>query len=62
MKKEFNIGVSRCARCDSNHDQLEAKSFTKPIRDDNGELLATHFAMCPSTSEPILVLSIQKAK
>jgi hypothetical protein len=62
MKNEFNIGVSKCARCGGDHENIVAKAFTKPVRDDNGDATATHFAICPTLNEPILVLSIQKAK
>jgi hypothetical protein len=62
MKNDFNIGVSGCARCGGNHENIAAKPFTKPVKDDNGDITATHFATCPTLSEPILVLSIQKAK
>jgi hypothetical protein len=62
MKNQFNIGISGCARCDGNHENLVAKSFTKPVFDDERRVVATHFAMCPTTEEPILVLSVQKAK
>jgi hypothetical protein len=62
MKNEFKFGVSGCARCAGTHEELVAKPFTNPIKDDNGAILSTHFSVCPSTNEPILVLSIQKAK
>lgn len=62
MKNEFNIGVSGCARCGGNHEDLVAKPFTKPVYDNEHLLSATHFAMCPTTEEPILVLSVQKAR
>jgi hypothetical protein len=62
MMNEFTISIGCCARCDKKHENLAAKPFTRPIKDDAGQPLATHFAMCPTTGEPILLLSIQTAK
>lgn len=45
----FEIEVENCARCDGEHSSLE----TKPLNNPPNEY--THYAICPSTKQPILV-------
>lgn len=50
--------VQNCARCMGAHQNLEMKKLTIPVFEigNQGRVIATHFAMCPTTQEPILVL------
>jgi hypothetical protein len=43
------MSVSGCARCGGDHRDLEMRALSNPPED------ATHFAVCPTTTEPILV-------
>ncbi len=49
MADTFEIAFDDCARCGEAHDQIEVKAFT------NAPDEASHFAICPTTGEPILV-------
>lgn len=53
-KKPVKIGVMSCARCGQDHDELEFKPCKRgPIPTATG--LATHWATCPETGDPILM-------
>jgi recombinational DNA repair protein (RecF pathway) len=45
------IDVRHCARCQQDHDAVEFKPLT------NAPPECSHWAMCPVTNEPILMLS-----
>jgi len=49
--------IRNCARCGENHDGVEGlMPITRPVLDDAGNVLATHWLRCPTSGEPILVL------
>lgn len=41
--------ITGCARCGQTHQNIEVREFTEPADK------YTHFAICPSTNEPILI-------
>lgn len=44
-----------CARCHGDgHEGLTFKRLTHPVADPDGRPIATHWATCPTTGEPIL--------
>lgn len=47
--------VRFCARCGGHHNRrLKFKRLQRPaIELDGGKIIATHWAMCPKTKEPI---------
>lgn len=49
--------IKNCARCGGEH-TVVFKGFSKPILGDDDEVLFTHFALCPTNGEPILMLVI----
>ncbi len=50
----YYIGV--CPRCGSNHGERPFQELTRPSNPLVGELLPyTHWAMCPTTHEPIML-------
>lgn len=45
----------KCARCKRVHKEIEVKPFSKhPVKDSDG-VLWTHWAICPTTTEPVLL-------
>lgn len=54
------ISIKNCARCKGNHERLEIKKLTHPVTQQAvgyDELtLYTHWALCPTNEEPIMVL------
>lgn len=50
---EFTTNINNCARCGENHTNLLFKKFTN---DCNG---FTHFAICPTNQEPILLKIVE---
>lgn len=51
--------IKNCARCQQNHDRLEFEKFTNPIEDSDGTLW-THWALCPTNGEPVLLKVVEK--
>jgi len=49
--------VKCCARCQQDHVDLEFKELTNP-----GETKASHWALCPTLGEPILLFVTKTAK
>lgn len=45
----LQVKVRSCARCNSDHDVVFFKSFTRPVEN------YTHWGTCPNTGEPILM-------
>lgn len=43
--------LERCGRCTGTHENLEAREFKDPPETGH----ARHWAICPTTNEPILV-------
>lgn len=51
----FTIDLHGCARCDGDgHPGIEFQPLTRPIEAEG--VAFTHWAPCPSTGEPIVVL------
>lgn len=44
------IIIPRCTRCDESHSQLPVKPLSRPFQ------VFTHWATCPTTGDPILLL------
>lgn len=47
------IHIKRCARCDGEHELEFTEMSGDPIRTPDGTY--THWAMCPTTNQPILM-------
>lgn len=61
-KKIPGVNIIHCARCGENHDGLDFLPFTEPVEYDpvskvilHCEIQFTHWALCPTTGEPILM-------
>ena len=52
--------IIHCARCGEDHINIEAKKFTQPVLEDapSEKALYTHWALCPTNGEPILVVEV----
>lgn len=49
--------IQSCARCGEDHDGLTFVPFQRPpMQDDESGPFATHWARCPTTGDPILVI------
>jgi hypothetical protein len=59
--RSFIRNVRRCARCAGDHDDVTFLPFTKPNVVGSTGITYTHFAMCPTTNEPILLRFVQKS-
>jgi hypothetical protein len=46
--------LNNCARCGGNHSDIEFREFTNHFSPDGGAVY-THWAMCPTLNEPILM-------
>jgi hypothetical protein len=55
-KPKQTTDVANCARCGGRHNKLKLKQFTNPVRDDQTDVIFTHYAPCPKMGQPILVL------
>lgn len=58
MSDEITIDQRGCARCDGDgHPGITFKRLTRPIELEPGvkAYTLTHWAMCPTTGEPILM-------
>ncbi len=56
-----------CARCGEDHLQdISFTAFRVPVREVDGEepgkLLFTHWALCPTSGEPLLMIVIEKKR
>lgn len=56
----FVVDVNGCARChtDTGHPGVAFRAFTHPVTSEvggGGDLLYTHWALCPTTGEPIML-------
>ncbi len=57
MTADIVINQVGCARCDGDgHPNIVFHPFTRPIEVDGIKL--THWAMCPTVNEPIVLMSI----
>lgn len=57
----LSVPVLNCARCGENHENIVFLRFARPILKEDGEIDVTHWGMCPTNQEPILLWQI-KAK
>lgn len=48
------INVSHCARCGSDHRNLEFRQFNNPVLSEDG-IRYEYWGTCPNTVEPILL-------
>lgn len=48
------VDVGGCARCGGDHDDLTFHPLAANIEED-GHVLATHWARCPSNGQPVLM-------
>lgn len=64
MKTVEITGLRNCARCGEDHDQLLFKEFQRPtfLRDEDGDGPYTHWCSCPTTGEPILMITTLESK
>lgn len=46
----------RCARCGGNHRNLKVKKFKNPPK----ETAFSHWAKCPKTNDPILIMVVNQ--
>jgi hypothetical protein len=49
----MTIEVTNCARCQKDHEKLEIKEFANHEK-------YTHFAMCPTNGQPILITIVEE--
>ena len=57
MTEEITTDVNGCARCHGEgHKNLTFQPFTHPI-ETGDEIIATHWTPCPTTGEPILLMT-----
>ncbi len=54
MKEKLKTTIGNCARCGQDHKDLEFKLFTDAIEDTDGTIWS-HWALCPTNGEPILL-------
>jgi hypothetical protein len=52
------IAVNQCARCGENHPPLSFKRAYLTPDDSPGILAWTHWALCPTTGDPILMIVV----
>lgn len=52
-RKPFTGSIPECPRCGAAHPNLHATPFAKPPLMD--ATFWTHWAMCPKTSEPVML-------
>lgn len=56
------IRITGCARCDGDHEHLEARKLARPFAPagafdpQRGQLTWTHWAPCPTNGDPILIM------
>lgn len=60
MFEKFSIDVHSCARCEEDHSNIEFSPLTHPIESEASNIRWTHWTMCPSLNEPILLYIIQE--
>lgn len=57
MSEPVIIDLNGCARCRGDgHEGLFFYELTYPVENENEEVIATHWARCPTTGEPILMI------
>lgn len=58
---EHTIDLHGCARCFGGHPNITFKRFTYPVEADELGIVYTHWALCPTNSEPILMRFVEDA-
>lgn len=51
----MKVNIKNCARCHGNHEDVEFVRFNTPVYEGES-LVWTHWAMCPTNEEPILLI------
>ena len=55
-------GLTNCARCGGDHLDLSYRTFARPVPEGDGLGDWTHWALCPTNGEPILIrMIVQRA-
>ena len=49
------LAVKQCARCGKDHAEVGMFPLSRPVVDDAGGVVGTHWARCPVNGEPILM-------
>lgn len=53
---ELVVKVKRCARCRGDHEALLFQKLTHSMAPENCDHEWTHWALCPTNGEPIMLL------
>lgn len=60
MSEPLIMDIVGCARCHGEgHEGLFFYELAHPVETREGEVLATHWARCPTNGEPILMIQLQ---
>ena len=51
----MKVDINQCARCGLDHSQIEFRELHKPIKEQDSEIIWTHYGICPTYGEPILL-------
>lgn len=51
-------GLTNCARCGGDHLDLSYRTFARPVPEYDGLGDWTHWALCPTNGEPILIRTL----
>lgn len=51
-----NIEIKGCARCGNNH-IMDFYKFDRPVVITDNDILYTHFGICSTNSQPVLLLA-----
>lgn len=57
----MRASFAACARCGKAHRNLEFVAFRCAVSVPDSETLLTHWALCPETSEPILLTVVSRS-
>jgi len=53
---EITVTIQHCARCQGTHERMKFIQFKRAVyQQEDGVCRYTHWAMCPTTNEPILM-------
>ena len=57
MARVITTAVRSCARCGGNHEPRDYQPLQRPMEPVEGEVgpTWTHWALCPTTGEPVLM-------
>lgn len=66
VKKEepkiITTDVRNCARCGMVHPNTKFLGFDNPVASPDGEIIWTHWALCPLNKQPILLRVIEETR